>query len=709
MTHYFAPVRAGSGEPLELDMQSLFLTGRVVPFGAKLRVRHVFRSSEKSVVEVVYCFPLPRDASLTGFEMAGEGFRVSSRLEPRAQAEKRYEQALEWGSLAAVTQQNRDGMVNLTVGNLRPGETVTVDLDLVAGVSLSDGGCRLRFPFTVAPCYQSQVRAAESVEADIFLPALHKKAEALHRVGFDLRVEPARGVREVASPSHAIRMAFGDGMTVRLSPEGDVPNRDLVLDVQRDLASGQAWGSSRHFGLMVPSTVFGTAAGKARRVVFVLDRSGSMGGVAMRQARAAVESCLAALGPEDQFNVIAFDDVAERFRAGMVAATRDQVDEAVEFVSRIEARGGTELAQAIEEAAQALAGRGEIFVITDGQVFGTVEILRRARKSEARLFCLGIGSASQDRFLELLARQTGGICRFVTPRERMESAAKEVFGAVGGVVAASVEVAGASLEPAVQGPIFTGTPLFAFGDLAAAANEVEVRWAGGSRRIGFEAIDEELAGLLQKLQGARLIADAEAGGEMDAAARQRVLALSERFGLASSEMSLVAVVERAGDRAGELPQTRIVAVGLAEEQVDIGLAAPMMMPIPAPMVAAPSAGMGAGVVPRIGRAKATEKPRGGNAQPDFVSVLRELVRAMEDLAALRARRDANGLVDEWLKKLVAALGEVREEGQKAAIEALIDFVSSDLIDFLETGVYQARRWVEVRRVVEGAWPAVGVR
>jgi hypothetical protein len=109
-------------------------------------------------------------------------------------------------------------------------------------------------------------------------------------------------------------------------------------------------------------------------------------------------------------------------------------------------------------------------------------------------------------------------------------------------------------------------------------------------------------------------------------------------------------------------------------------------------------------VPKIQRLRGTEKP-----QQDFVSVLRELVRAMEDLAALRARRDANGLVDEWLKKLVAALGEVREEGQKAAIEALIDFVSSDLIDFLETGVYQARRWVEVRRVVEGAWPAVGVR
>ncbi|MBV9266007.1 MAG: hypothetical protein JO061_07555, partial [Acidobacteriaceae bacterium] len=123
MTSYFAPLRAKSAEPLKLDMQSLFLSGRVLPFGAKLSVTHVFRSSEKSPVEVVYCFPLPPDASLVSFQISGETFSISSRLEPRLDAQKRYEEALEDGSLAAVTQQNQDGLVNLTVGNLRQGET----------------------------------------------------------------------------------------------------------------------------------------------------------------------------------------------------------------------------------------------------------------------------------------------------------------------------------------------------------------------------------------------------------------------------------------------------------------------------------------------------------------------------------------------------------------------------------------------------------
>jgi Ca-activated chloride channel homolog len=142
----------------------------------------VFRSGKKSPVEVIYCFPLPRDASLVSFQISGEHLSISSRLEPTADAQKRYEQALEDGSLAALTQQNLDGLVNLTVGNLRPGETASVRLDLIAGVSLSDSGFRLRFPFTVAPCYHSQMRVSldgpgigtielpEHVAAGIILP-----------------------------------------------------------------------------------------------------------------------------------------------------------------------------------------------------------------------------------------------------------------------------------------------------------------------------------------------------------------------------------------------------------------------------------------------------------------------------------------------------------------------------------------------------------
>src|SRR5207245_1555154 len=41
--------------------------------------------------------------------------------------------------------------------------------------------------------------------------------------------------------------------------------------------------------------------------------------------------------------------------------------------------------------------------------------------------------------------------------------------------------------------------------------------------------------------------------------------LSEEYGLASREMSLVAVVKRTGDRPGELPETRVVPLGIPQD------------------------------------------------------------------------------------------------------------------------------------------------
>ena len=41
--------------------------------------------------------------------------------------------------------------------------------------------------------------------------------------------------------------------------------------------------------------------------------------------------------------------------------------------------------------------------------------------------------------------------------------------------------------------------------------------------------------------------------------------LSEEYGLASREMSLLAIVKRAGDRPGELPETKVVPVGMPQD------------------------------------------------------------------------------------------------------------------------------------------------
>jgi Ca-activated chloride channel family protein len=585
MTHsavQFAPLDRETGQEVELAMQRLWLTGRLMPVGARLLVRHIFRSAEPEPLEVIYAFGLPRDAALRRFFISGEGFSVHSELRPVAEAVEAYERGVAGGSLSALAREYADGIVNLTVGNIRPGETVAVELEILAGVELHDGGLRFRFPFTLAPGYHRQARGVElspgtgemqlpeSEFGDVILPQWKAGANGLHEIGFDLAVSMATSISEIGSPSHPVRVTSEEATQwrVRLATARDLPDRDLILDVKTSGSSAvlaETGESGRiTFAAVVPSTQFGRSVDSPRRVVFVLDRSGSMQGAPIEQARRAVEACLGALSDQDRFGIVAFDNQIESLAPGLIPADHDGRERARRFLAGVEARGGTELAAGVATAAAMLAGgTGDLFVVTDGQVFGTEAILETARAAGARLHCLGIGSASQDRFLTLLARQTAGVSRFVTPGEAVDMAALDLFASAGRPVAAGVRCTVEGIvEPAPPKSVFAGTPLLVFGQVEKADGvALHIAWDGGQTTLGLPPCPPR-GDFIYLLQGSRLVADLEARGQVQEECLEE---LSRTYGLASRRMALVAVVKREGDRPGETPATCVVPVGMPRD------------------------------------------------------------------------------------------------------------------------------------------------
>jgi len=592
----FAPLAAATGEAVQLSMQRLWLAGQILPAGARLVVQHVFRSEEDKALEAIYSFPLPRDAALRRFRITGEGFEAHSELKETEAAVKAYEEGITRGSLSALARQYGDGVVNLTVGNIRPKETVTVHLEILCGVELRDDGFRFRFPFTLAPAYHSRAKAAVTAPGegemelpagefgDMILPRFREDASALHQVGFELTIASRLELDEIGSPSHAVRVRQDGGRSARvaLASEKDVPNRDLVLDarfrsVEPQVLAGRDKSGKGRFAAIVPSSSFGVTAEAPRRVVILLDRSGSMQGAPLSQARKAIEACLGVLSERDYFGLVAFDNEVVTFQPVLVSGSRELRDKAHQFLTQIDARGGTELAKGFLEAARLLeGGGGDVLILTDGQVSGTEKILAEARAAGVRLHCLGIGSASQDRFLALLARESGGISRFVTPRERVDIPAVDLFASIGRPVASGLK-AGANIQPEPPSFVFSGTPVLLFGEATEAeGNQIELSWTGGQLSLPIHYSEDGIADSVWLLQGSRLITDwesrypsSEALAPLEKRKQSRVAArlleLSQTYGLASREMSLVAVVTRPGDRAGELPETQVVPVGMPQD------------------------------------------------------------------------------------------------------------------------------------------------
>ena len=231
------------------------------------------------------------------------------------------------------------------------------------------------------------------------------------------------------------------------------------------------------------------------------------------------------------------------------------------------------------------AAGGDALIVTDGQVSGTQSILERARASGIRIHCLGIGSASQDRFLALLARQTGGVSRFLAPRERVDLSAVDLFASIGHPVAHELRIQtehlpNTAISPESPSTVFAGNPLVIFGETGAREGKVHLRWQSDGQARTLECplkLEEGRMGdTVRLIRGARLITDLESrfdDSEMGPAVRRRtedriankLELLSETFGLASRRMALVAVIERESDQPNQLPETRVVPVGMPQD------------------------------------------------------------------------------------------------------------------------------------------------
>lgn len=192
---------------------------------------------------------------------------------------------------------------------------------------------------------------------------------------------------------------------------------------------GSAW-KCEYCGVVVAVTGKRATYGLPRDVVFLVDRSCSMRGGSVAQARRAVRMILDTLGPDDRAQVFAIDHdriAADGRGDSFVQVSKEWTLHIEEFLRGIEARGGTELEEAFEHAAKlpTKPERTRVFVLlTDGAVGNEGRLLRRIPAllgKETRLFVLGIGPAVNRYLIERLARAGGGTSDVLLPGEDVET------------------------------------------------------------------------------------------------------------------------------------------------------------------------------------------------------------------------------------------------------------------------------------------------
>jgi Ca-activated chloride channel family protein len=196
----------------------------------------------------------------------------------------------------------------------------------------------------------------------------------------------------------------------------------MTIDVQTECRLIPAdGGSRRHLWIRFTAPEApARAARKPANVALVMDRSGSMGGAKIELVREAVRKALAMLRSDDRFALVVYDDRIDVL-VESTHASAEALRNAVERLSRIDARGQTNLAdgwlRGCEQIGAHLAPElpGRCLLLTDGLanvgITDRDELARHAAQLRARgvtTSTFGVGADFDERLLNGMAVAGGG-------------------------------------------------------------------------------------------------------------------------------------------------------------------------------------------------------------------------------------------------------------------------------------------------------------
>ena len=462
------------------------VTGQVATTTLDFALTNAFATRLESELVI----PVPEGAVLRGFEFQGLAKEPTAKLLTKEEARHTYD---------TIVAQMRDPALLEFIGcNLIRSSVFPVE---------PRAGQRVRVVY-------EQLLAADGARVDYALP----RSESLdYQVPWKIQVtvHDSQAIATAYSPSHKVNTERLDehSLKIRLAREAGAEPGPFRLSWLRETkavtASLLAYPDARigggYFLLLAgtPAKPPVEQVKQKREVILVLDRSGSMAGEKLEQAKAAALQLVESLEEGEAFNLIIFADTVESFAPAPVIKDAQVMKAARQYIRTLGTRGGTNLHDALAEALRTKPTPGMLPLVlfltdglpTTGQTSERVirDLALKGNPHERRLFTFGVGTDVNTALLDKLAHSTRGSASFVLPGENVESKVGEVFARLRGPVLASpvVRVGDSRVHDLLPAPLpdlFEGDQLVVLGRYTGDAPlnfELEGRYFGESRTFKF--------------------------------------------------------------------------------------------------------------------------------------------------------------------------------------------------------------------------------
>ncbi|MHC4260221.1 MAG: vWA domain-containing protein, partial [Planctomycetota bacterium] len=290
-------------------------------------------------------------------------------------------------------------------------------------------------------------------------------SQPLAEASITVELASSSGLGSLYSSSHAVRTERVEVGRARVTwqAENASPSEDFDLffapadgGFGGGLLTGRREGHDHFLFLFAPESEAIQDHTLPKDIVFVIDRSGSMSGQKIEQARNALHFILSQLNPNDRFSIIGFDDRLTMLSQSLQGIDRQTLAAAQRFVDGLSAEGNTNLEAALQtslailEQSQSRPDATKLVVfltdglptagITDGGLIASL-VTQTNERTGARLHVFGVGYDVNTHLLDRLAGNNSGTVTYVQPGENLELVLTDFYGHIANPVLTGVEIA----------------------------------------------------------------------------------------------------------------------------------------------------------------------------------------------------------------------------------------------------------------------------
>ncbi|XP_029902139.1 inter-alpha-trypsin inhibitor heavy chain H2 [Myripristis murdjan] len=406
----------------DITVKSYKVESRITSRFAHTTVRSSVVNSGSKAQSIGFNVQIPKRAFITNFTMNVNGITFVGSVKEKTVARNLYAQARARGKAAGIVRANSQDMETFkTEVHVPPGSNIEFELH-----------------------YQEMMhRKLSSYEHTLHL----QPGRLVPQFQVDVYIYEPKGISMVETPNtlgdqfnELIKKTFTKDKahivfkpTVQQQKKCDNCTTSAIdgiftvkYDVERDSNAGELQVSDGHFvHFFAPSNL----TPLPKNIVFVIDVSGSMWGVKMKQTVEAMQAILDDLTIDDHFSIIDFNHNVRCWSEELVPGSSIQIGEAKKYIQNIKPNGGTNINEALMRAVQMLLKASNqgmidprsvsmIILVSDGDpTVGEIKLstiqknVKRVMREEFSLFSLGIGFDVDYDFLERIAMENRGVAQ----------------------------------------------------------------------------------------------------------------------------------------------------------------------------------------------------------------------------------------------------------------------------------------------------------